>query len=72
MYGKTILMLSIFFVPLIIINIGIVTTPWLLFVLYICSGLGMAGIGMGIMHDAIHGSYSNKQKIINLNLNIFI
>jgi linoleoyl-CoA desaturase len=63
MYSKTILMLSIFFVPLIIINTGIVTAPWLLFLLYICSGLGMAGIGMGIMHDAIHGSYSNKQKI---------
>ncbi|XLS30823.1 fatty acid desaturase family protein [Flavobacteriaceae bacterium M23B6Z8] len=56
-------MLTLFFVPLVLINIGVVTTPWLLFVLYICSGIGMAGIGMGVMHDAIHGSYSKNQKI---------
>ncbi|MFI2744466.1 fatty acid desaturase family protein [Zhouia sp. PK063] len=36
----------------------------MLFTLFIMSGLGMAGIGMGIMHDAIHGSYS-KHKLVN-------
>lgn len=66
MIGKTILMLVTFFLPLIIINIGIITSPWLLFSLYITSGLGMAGIGMSVSHDAIHGSYSNKQKINTL------
>src|SRR5210317_845568 len=66
MIGKTILMLSVFFVPLIIINIGVITSPLPLFLLYIMSGLGMAGIGMGIMHDAIHGSYSNNRKINKL------
>jgi linoleoyl-CoA desaturase len=30
------------------------------------SGLGMAGIGMGVMHDAIHGSYSKSKKINKL------
>jgi len=60
---KTVLMLSLFFIPLLIINIGIVTAPWQLFALYILSGLGMAGIGMGIMHDAIHGSYSSSKKV---------
>jgi len=66
MFGKSILMLATFFVPLIIINIGIVSSPRLLFLLYILSGLGMAGIGMGIMHDAIHGSYSNNHKLNKL------
>jgi linoleoyl-CoA desaturase len=66
MIGKTILMLSVFFVPLIIINTGVITSSWPLFLLYIMSGLGMAGIGMGIMHDAIHGSYSNNRKINKL------
>jgi len=27
------------------------------------SGLGMAGIGMGVMHDAIHGSYSKNARV---------
>ena len=65
MIFKTICMLSLFFVPLIIINTGIVNATGLLFALYITSGFGMSGIGMGIMHDAIHGSYS-KNKRTNL------
>jgi len=60
---KTIFMLSLFFVPLIIVNSGIISSPILLFVLYMLSGLGMAGIGMGVMHDAIHGSYSKNARV---------
>ncbi|WP_350289216.1 acyl-CoA desaturase [uncultured Croceitalea sp.] len=56
-------MLTLFFAPLVMININLVSSPWLLFILYITSGIGMAGIGMGIMHDAIHGSYSKHQKV---------
>ncbi|MFD0862965.1 fatty acid desaturase family protein [Sungkyunkwania multivorans] len=63
MISKTIVMLTVFFVPLVLINIGVVTVPWLLFALYIISGIGMAGIGMGIMHDANHGSYSKNRKV---------
>jgi linoleoyl-CoA desaturase len=55
-------MIFIFFAPLIVLNIGIITSPWMVFLLYFISGLGMAGIGMGIMHDAIHGSYSKNPK----------
>lgn len=57
-------MLCLFFIPLIILSTGIVTSVSLLFALYILSGLGMAGIGMGIMHDAIHGSYS-RYPVVN-------
>ena len=60
---KTVVMLTIFCVPQVIINTGIITTPLPLFGLFILSGLGMAGIGMGIMHDAIHGSYSKNRKV---------
>ncbi|MFC4871968.1 fatty acid desaturase family protein [Negadavirga shengliensis] len=56
-------MLSAFFVPLIIISTGIVAHPLLLFALYITSGFGMAGVGMGVMHDAIHGSYSKNRTV---------
>ncbi|WP_236252862.1 acyl-CoA desaturase [Echinicola sp. 20G] len=64
MVVKTIFMLSIFFIPLVFIGSGIIQHTIPLFALYIVSGFGMAGVGMGIMHDAIHGSYS-KNHIIN-------
>lgn len=63
MIFKTVLMLLVFIMPLVIISTGIVLSTWMLFGLYILSGLGMAGIGMGIMHDAIHNSYSKNQKV---------
>jgi linoleoyl-CoA desaturase len=28
-------------------------------------GIGMAGVGMNVMHDGNHGSYSNKTGLIN-------
>lgn len=59
-------MITLFVVPLIILGTGVVTAPWLLFTLYILCGFGMAGIGMGVMHDAIHGSYSKNKKINKL------
>jgi len=59
-------MLALFFVPLLTLASGMVTSVWMLFTLYILSGLGMAGIGMGVMHDAIHGSYSKNKKINTL------
>jgi len=63
MVVKTILMLTLFFGPLVLMNLGLVSDIKFLFALYIISGLGMAGIGMGIMHDAIHGSYSKNPTI---------
>lgn len=66
MYAKTIFMLVLFFVPLALLSSGLVTSKMLLFILYLTSGLGMAGIGMGVMHDAIHGSYSKNKKINTL------
>jgi len=66
MVVKTVIMLTLFCVPLILLGSGLVTSVWLLFLLYILSGLGMAGIGMGVMHDAIHGSYSKNKKINTL------
>jgi len=66
MVVKTVIMITLFFAPLVVLSTGLVTTIWLLFLLYITSGLGMAGIGMGVMHDAIHGSYSKNKKINKL------
>ena len=63
---KTVVMLALFFVPLIVLASGLATTVWMVFGLYIVSGFGMAGIGMSVMHDAIHGSYSRNKKINTL------
>lgn len=59
-------MIALFFVPLLILSSGIITNTSMLFSLYILSGFGMAGVGMGVMHDAIHGSYSKNKKINKL------
>ncbi len=66
MVVKTICMLTLFFLPLILLSAGLATSVASLFTLYILSGLGMAGIGMGVMHDAIHGSYSKNKNINKL------
>jgi len=63
---KTVIMLSLFFVPLLLLGSGLVTSIWMLFTLYIICGFGMSGIGMGVMHDAIHGSYSRNKTINRL------
>ena len=63
MIVKTIIMLALYFVPIIFLNIGLVSNVWLLFGLYLMAGLGAAGVGMGIMHDANHGSYSKNRRV---------
>jgi linoleoyl-CoA desaturase len=63
---KTVIMMTLFLTPLIVLSTGVISSTPLLFSLYILSGLGMAGIGMGVMHDAIHGSYSKNKNINTL------
>jgi len=63
---KSVVMLLLFFGPLTTIIFAGIANPWLIFILYTLSGFGMAGIGMGIMHDAIHGSYSPRRWLNNL------
>ncbi len=60
MVVKTIFMLSLFFVPYFISISGLVTAYWVYFLLCLVMGLGVAGIGLSIMHDANHGAYSTK------------
>ncbi len=57
---KTIFMLLLFFVPYGISLSGLVTAYWGYLLLSIVMGLGVAGIGLSIMHDANHGAYSTK------------
>ena len=68
---KTIFMLSLYFVPYFFIILNITTNPWVILGLWLIMGLGMAGIGFSIMHDANHGAYS-KNKNVNKYLGYLI
>jgi linoleoyl-CoA desaturase len=66
MYLKASIMAAIFTVPLILLSCNVVSHPLLVILFYLISGIGMAGIGMGIMHDANHGSLSKRSTVNNI------
>lgn len=63
---KTIFMISLYTIPYAIMISGIFTGVWAMLACYAVMGLGTAGIGLSIMHDANHGSYSNKNWVNNM------
>ena len=62
---KTIVMVSLYLVPFILL-LTINTPTWLAIVYTVIMGIGIAGTGMGVMHDAVHGSYSKKKWVNDL------
>ena len=61
---KTIFMISLYLVPFLLILTYLETT-WLIVLMWVVMGFGMAGIGLSIMHDANHSAYS-KNKYVNM------
>lgn len=61
---KTIFMIGLYFIPMTILITGLVETLSISYLLWMIMALGMGGIGLSIMHDANHGSYS-KSKDVN-------
>ncbi len=59
---KTIILFSIFLAPYFLI-LTLNMSIWYQLLLNILMGIGMAGIGMNVMHDGNHGSYSTKSWI---------
>lgn len=73
MYLKSVVMLSLFLVPIIIVSFGLVSSVYVLFLLFLISAVGNLGVGMGVMHDANHGSFSSNpklNKILGYSLNL--
>lgn len=66
MYLKAWVMLSIYITPLILIITDVINNPFWVVLMYVISGIGMAGVGMGIMHDANHGTLSSKSSVNNI------
>ena len=73
MVFKTIFMFTLYLTPYFLIISGLFTNLWALFGLCLVMGLGTAGIGLSVMHDANHGAYSNKawiNSLLGLSLNL--
>lgn len=58
LYVKTIVMFAVFLTPYFLI-LTLDMPFWVHLLLAIVIGIGMAGVGMNVMHDGNHGSYSN-------------
>lgn len=72
MYVKTAFMLCLYLIPYaFLVGFGIANF-WIMLLLWIIMGFGMAGIGLSIMHDANHGAYSKNPKINKLMGNLIL
>jgi linoleoyl-CoA desaturase len=65
MFVKTVLLLSLYIIPFIAL-LAIQTDKWAALLIVVLMGIGEAGIGMSVMHDAAHGAFSSKQWVNKL------
>jgi linoleoyl-CoA desaturase len=65
MIWKTVAMLSLYIAPFVALLI-FAENIWLAIPLTFIMGIGTAGIGMSVMHDGLHGSYSSRKWVNNL------
>lgn len=63
---KSIFMVSLYLLPFIFMLTGIVQSLPIIIICWIIMGIGMAGVGMALMHDANHGSYTKNRKLNSL------
>lgn len=59
LYSKALFMFALFFIPYFII-LSVALPQWTMLLLTVVSGIGMAGVGMNVMHDSNHESFSSK------------
>ena len=60
---KGLFMISMYTIPYVLMLSGIASTVPLTMICWALMGFGMAGLGMVLMHDANHGSYSENLKV---------
>lgn len=66
MYIKTAAMLSMYFVPYLLIVTGLGSFNIVVFyALWLLMGIGIVGIGTSIMHDSNHGAYTENKAVNN-------
>ncbi len=65
LYLKTFIMFALFITPLVLIY-TLNLSGWTQALFMVIVGVGMAGVGMNVMHDANHGSFSSKKWVNKL------
>lgn len=60
---KSALMLILYFFPFILMLTGTISSLPLVLISWALMGIGMAGLGMVLMHDANHSTYSKNRKV---------
>ncbi|MAZ37126.1 acyl-CoA desaturase [bacterium] len=66
LYIKTVLLFLLLWVPF-ALTFVFADLPWYLYCgLWTLTGFGMAGIGLSVMHDAVHDTFSSNRKLNNL------
>ena len=60
---KSLVMIILYLGPYFLMVTGVISSPYLILLCWIVMGFGMAGVGMDLMHDANHGSYSSHKWI---------
>jgi linoleoyl-CoA desaturase len=63
-YLKAPILFTVFFLPYLLMLFGVIQNVWIMWMMTVVMGVGMAGIGFTVMHDANHGAFS-RYKIIN-------
>ncbi|MCR9172073.1 MAG: acyl-CoA desaturase [bacterium] len=57
---KSIFMFAVYFTPFVLMLTGVVSGTLPILAMWFVMGLGVAGIGLSVMHDANHGTYSKN------------
>jgi linoleoyl-CoA desaturase len=62
-WPKTGVMLALYFVPWALIAFGVTGAGWGFWAAEVAMGLGLAGVGLNVLHDANHGSLTASKKM---------
>jgi linoleoyl-CoA desaturase len=65
LFFKSLAMLGLYLAPFILL-LFMPVNIWIAILLVILMGIGEAGVGMSVMHDAVHGSFSDKKWVNEL------
>jgi linoleoyl-CoA desaturase len=65
MVVKTVVLLALYFGSYGLIVSGLLPLPWMWLACFVM-GIGMAGIGFAVTHDALHGAYSASPRVNRL------